>query len=84
MSADGSLMAKVNVERITNGSVEGTFYNDGKFDHNDFYVPETYVQEWNSTTKDYDTYSVQKGTMTVTVDNGILTAVASFICDNAI
>lgn len=84
MSEDGSLMAKVNVERITNDSVEGTFYNDGKFDHNDFYVPDTYVKEWNSTTKDYDIYSVQKGTMTVTVDNGILTAVASFICDNAV
>mgnify|MGYP003390730928 FL=1 len=84
MSKDGSLMAKVNVERIKNGSVEGTFYNDGKFDHNDFYAIDTYVREWNPTTNKYDEFSVQKGTMTVTVDNGILTAVASFICDNAV
>ena len=84
MSEDGSLMAKVYVERIENNSVVGTFYNDGQFGHNDFFVPDTYVQEWNSTTRDYDTYSVQKGTMTVTEDNGILTAVASFICDNAV
>ena len=84
MSEDGSLMAKVNVERIENNSVVGTFYNDGQFVHNDFYVPDTYVKEWNSTTKDYDTYSVQKGTITVTIENNILTAVASFICDNAV
>ncbi len=84
MSEDGLLTAKVNVERIKNGSVEGTFYNDGKFDHNDFYAIDTYVQEWNPTTNKYDEFSVQKGTMTVTVENGILTAVASFICDNAV
>ena len=84
MSEDGLLTAKVNVERIKNGSVEGTFYNDGKFDHNDFYAIDTYVREWNPTTNKDDEFSVQKGTMTVTVDNGILTAVASFICDNAV
>lgn len=84
MSEDGLLTAKVNVERIKSGSVEGTFYNDGKFDHNDFYAIDTYVREWNPTTNKYDEFSVQKGTMTVTVDNGILTAVASFICDNAV
>ena len=84
MSEDGLLTAKVNVERIKNGSVEGTFYNDGKFDHNDFYAIDTYVKEWNSATKKYEEFSVQKGTMTVTVENGILTAVASFICDNAV
>ena len=84
MSEDGNLLAKVNVERIQNASVEGTFYNDGQFVHNDFYVPETYVKEWNPTTKQYDTYSVQKGTMTVTIENNILTAVASFICDNSV
>ena len=84
MSEDGLLTAKVNVERIKSGSVEGTFYNDGKFDHNDFYAIDTYVREWNPTTNKYDEFSVQKGTMTVTVENGILTAVASFICDNAV
>ena len=84
MSADGLLMAKVNVERITTKSVEGTFYNDGKFDHSDFYPVDTWVKVWNATTKEYDEYSVQKGTMTVKVENNILTAVASFICDNAV
>ena len=84
MSEDGDLMAKVNVERITTGSLEGTFYNDGNFEHTDFYAPDTYVKVWNTTTKAYDEFSVQKGTMTVTVENGILTAVASFICDNSV
>jgi|GEM_PF-909470 len=84
MSDDGDLMAKVNVERITNKSIEGTFYNDGNFEHTDFYAPDTYVKVRNTTTKAYDEFSVQKGTMTVTVENGILTAVASFICDNAV
>ena len=84
MSDDGDLMAKVNVERITNKSIEGTFYNDGKFDHTDFYPTDTWVKVWNTTTKSFDEYSVQKGTMTVKVENGIVTAVASFICDNAV
>ena len=84
MSADGQLMAKVNVERITTKSIEGTFYNDGKFDHNDFYPTDTWVKVYNTTTKAYDEYSVQKGTMTVKVENDIVTAVASFICDNAV
>lgn len=79
-----ALMAKVQVDRIENKSAEGTFYNDGQFGHNDFNIAETYVQEWNSTTKEYDIFAVQKGTMTVTVENKVLTAVASFICDNAV
>ena len=84
MSDDGLLMAKVNVERITNKSIEGTFYNDGKFDHNDFYPIDTWVKVWNTATKKYEEFSVEKGTMTVKVENGILTAVASFICNNAV
>ena len=84
MSEDGNLMAKVNVERITNKSMEGTFYNDGKFDHSDFYPTDTWVKVLNADTKAYDEYSVQKGTMTVKVENNIVTAVASFICDNAV
>ena len=84
MSADGLMMAKVNVERLTTETVEGTFYNDGKFDHTDFYPADTWVKVWNATTKSYDEYSVQKGTMTVNVENNVLTAVASFICDNSV
>ena len=84
MSDDGDLMAKVNVERIENNSVEGTFYNDGNFEHSDFYPVDTWVKVWNASTRAYEEYAVQKGTMTVTVENNILTAVASFICDNAV
>ena len=84
MSNDGLLMAKINVERITTKSIEGTFYNDGKFDHNDFFSQETWVKVHNATTGLYDEYSVHKGTVTVNVENGILTAVASLICDNAV
>jgi hypothetical protein len=85
MSEDGNLMAKVQVERITTGSVEGTFYNDGQFQHNDFNAGETYVQVWNDAMEEYETFSVQKGTMTVTVDDDqVITAVASFICDDAV
>ena len=84
MSADGQLMAKVNVERITTKSIEGTFYNDGKFDHTDFYPSDTWVKVYNATTKAYDEYSVLKGTMTVKQEGKIVTAVASFICDNAV
>ena len=84
MSDDGDLMAKVNVERITNKSIEGTFYNDGKFDHTDFYPTDTWVKVYNTATRAYEEYSVQKGIMTVKVENGIVTAVASFICDNAV
>ena len=84
MSADGQLMAKVNVERITTKSIEGTFYNDGKFDHTDFYPTDTWVKVWNASTKKYDEYSVLKGTMTVKLEDNVVTAVASFLCDNAV
>lgn len=84
MSDDGDLMAKVNVERIENNSVEGTFYNDGNFEHSDFYPVDTWVKVWNASTRAYEEYAVQKGTMTVTIEDNILTAVASFICDNAV
>ena len=84
MSADGQLMAKVNVERIEDGTIAGTYYNDGKFDHSDFYPVDTWVKVWNAATKGYDEYAVQKGTMTVKQEGKIVTAVASFICDNAV
>jgi hypothetical protein len=78
------LMATVRVDRIENKSAEGIFYNDGQFGHNDFNIAETYIEEWNPAIDDYDMFAVQKGTMTVTVENKVLTAVASFICDNAV
>ncbi|MBR6550572.1 MAG: acid shock protein [Paludibacteraceae bacterium] len=84
-SEDADLMAKVQVERITTGSIEGTFINDGQFEQNDFNAGETYVQVWDYATEEYITVNVQKGTMTLTVDdNQIITAVASFICDDAV
>ena len=84
MSADGLMMAKVYVERMENESIEGTFYNDGNFDHSDFYPTETWVKVWNESTREYDEYSVVKGSMTVALEGNIVTAVASFICDNAV
>ena len=84
MSADGLMMAKVYVERMENESIEGTFYNDGNFDHSDFYPTETWVKVWNESTKEYDEYSVVKGSVTVELEDNIITAVASFICDNAV
>ena len=84
MSADGLMMAKVYVERMENESIEGTFYNDGNFDHSDFYPTETWVKVWNASTKEYDEYSVVKGSMSVELEDNIVTAVASFICDNAV
>ena len=61
MSADGKLMAKVNVERIEDGTIAGTYYNDGIFEHSDFYPVDTWVKVWNAATKEYDEYAVQKG-----------------------
>ena len=84
MSADGLLMAKVYVERMESENIEGTFYNDGNFDHSDFNPAETWVKVWNASTKEYDEYAVQKGTMTVDIEDNVVTAVASFICDNAV
>lgn len=84
MSADGNMLANVQVNRIETESIEGTFYNDGLFSHNDFYSYNTFVAVFNEETEEYDEYYLQKGDLKVTIDEErIITAVATFICDNA-
>ena len=84
MSEDGNLMANVQVNRIQNENMEGTFYNDGMFTHNDFYTDNTFVKVWNETKKAFEEFYLQKGTMTVTIDeDNVINAVASFIFDDA-
>lgn len=74
--------------------VAGTFVNDGVFGRfgegqYDFYATQTYVakylgvDDWGD--PEYDVYSVEKGTMTVTVDaEDNITATVSIICSNAV
>ena len=75
--------------------VAGTFVNDGVFGRfgeggqYDFYATQTYVakylgvDEWGDA--EYDVYSVEKGTMTVTVDEEEnVVATATVICSNAV
>ena len=84
MSADGNMLANVQVNRIETESIEGTFFNDGLFSHNDFYSYNTFVAVFNEETEEYDEYYLQKGDLKVTIDEErIITAVATFICDDA-
>ncbi len=74
--------------------VAGTFVNDGVFGkfgegQYDFYATQTYVakylgvDEWGD--PEYDVYSVEEGTMTVTLDaEGKIVATVSVICSNAV
>ena len=74
--------------------VAGTFVNDGVFGRfgegqYDFYANYTYVakyigeDEWGD--PQYDVYSIEKGTLTVTVDEEEnIVATASVICSNAV
>ena len=69
--------------------VEGTFVNDGVFGRfgdgqYDFFNDYTYVQEWNAVSREYDTYTVEKGELVVTMANdGSILAQAEVICENA-
>lgn len=84
MTEDGLVMSNVQVNRIRTGSVEGTFVNDGNFTENDFEPFNTFVSVWNPTINDFEPHFMQKGEMTVTIDEeGMLHAQASFICDDA-
>lgn len=81
---DGMVMSKVQVNRNYTGTVEGTFICDGEFIENQFEPFETYVATYNPETKEYVPHYMQKGEMTVTIDeNNIMHAQASFICDDA-
>ena len=74
--------------------VAGTFVNDGVFGkfgegQYDFYATQTYVAKYIGVDEygdpQYDVYSVEKGTMTVTVDaEDNITATVSVICSNAV
>ena len=67
----------------------GTYINDGMFGqfgtgHYDFFNDYTYIGEWNSETKSYDYYTIEKGQLIVTqYEDGNIIAHASVICENA-
>ena len=69
--------------------VAGTFVNDGMFGRYgegryDFFNDYTYIQEWNKQTREYDTYTVEKGELKVSLSaDGVITAKAEVICENA-
>ena len=69
--------------------VEGTFVNDGMFGRfgegrYDFFNDYTYVQEWNLKTREYDTYTIEKGELVVTLSpDGVITACAEVIGEDA-
>ena len=69
--------------------VEGTFVNDGMFGrfgegHYDFFNDYTYIQEWNPKTREYDTYTIEKGELIVTLSaEGVITARAEVIGEDA-
>ena len=84
ISADGSYMANVQVDRIEGQNIEQTFVMDGKFDVNDFETSNTFIKVKDPVTKKYVEVLPQKGTMTVTLgENRQLKAEASFLCDDA-
>ena len=68
--------------------VAGTYVNDGLFGRfgegrYDFFNDYTFVQEWNTATRQYETYTVEKGQLTVAMaEDGTITADASIICEN--
>lgn len=74
---------------VASHQVEGTFANDGMFGKfgtgkYDFFNDYTYISEWNSSIKEYDIYTVEKGELVVTMDgNGKIEAQANVICENA-
>lgn len=69
--------------------VEGAFVNDGMFGrfgegHYDFFNDYTYIQEWNPNTREYDTYTIEKGELVVTLSaEGIITARAEVVGEDA-
>jgi len=84
MTEDGSAMANVQVNRNYTGTAEGTYICDGEFIENQFEPFETYVATFNPETNEYVPHYMQKGEMTVTLDeNNKIVAKASFICDDA-
>lgn len=82
MTDDGLVLSNVQVNRTN--VLEGTFICDGKFVENQFEPFNTFVSTYDAELDAYVPHYMQKGEMTVTVDdNGKLVAKASFICDDA-
>ncbi|MBR5854311.1 MAG: hypothetical protein IKY87_01360, partial [Paludibacteraceae bacterium] len=80
----------VTVPASTKEDVPGTFINDGMFGkfgegQYDFDASNSFVGKFNETTESYDLYYMQKGQVTVTLDeedNILMTA--SVVCEDAI
>lgn len=81
MTDDGMALSKVQVNRTT--SIEGTFICDGKFVENQFEPFDTYVSIYDPALDAYVPHYMQKGEMTVTIEDNMIIANASFICDDA-
>ena len=70
-------------------AIEGTFVNDGMFGRfgegrYDFFNDYTYIQEWNPKTREYDTYTIEKGELVVTLSpDGVITARAEVVGEDA-
>ena len=70
-------------------AIEGTFVNDGMFGRfgegrYDFFNDYTYIQEWNPKTREYDTYTIEKGELVVTLSpDGAITARAEVVGEDA-
>ena len=70
-------------------AIEGTFVNDGMFGRfgegrYDFFNDYTYIQEWNPKTREYDTYTIEKGELVVTLSpDGAITARAEVMCEDS-
>jgi hypothetical protein len=55
-------------------------FGEGQYD---FFNDYTYIQEWNPTTREYDTYTVEKGELAVSISpDGVITAQADVICED--
>ena len=69
--------------------IEGSFVNDGMFGRfgegrYDFFNDYTYIQEWNPKTREYDTYTIEKGELVVTLSaEGVITARAEVVGEDA-
>ena len=70
--------------------IAGTFVNDGMFGQfgrgqYGIWSNSSFYAVWNEEMEDYDRYFVQKGEVTVTMDqDGKITLTGSIICDNAV
>lgn len=70
-------------------AIEGTFVNDGMFGRfgegrYDFFNDYTYIQEWNPKTREYDTYTIEKGELVVTLSpDGAITARAEVMGEDS-